>query len=119
MENGIDNNLVSLLVRKEITRLYKGFLETIEDLKQENSMLIDKVARHCAPEFAEDINYFTEEKHNHLRKRVLDDGNQAIREIDNCLNLFDYNINKEKVQQAVQKKIVKKFVVNSVLEIKE
>ena len=121
MERGIGDNLISIFVNKEITKLYKSFLETIEDLKQENRTMVNKVAKHCAPEFAEDINYFNNEKHNQLRKRILDNANDTIRNVSSYVDLFDSTLNENKLQVAAEQKrmIVKKFTTSVPLEIIE
>jgi len=114
MEQGVADNLISLFIHKEVTKLYKSFLDTIEDLRQENKTMIDKVAKHCAPEFAEDINYFNNEKHSQLRKRVLDNGNDTIRTVSAYVDLFDSTINEERVKKASEQKrtIVKRFTTS-------
>jgi hypothetical protein len=121
MERGIGDNLISIFVNKEITKLYKSFLETVEDLKQENRTMVDKVAKHCAPEFADDINYFTNEKHNQLRKRILDNANDVIRNISSYSDLFDSTLNEKRLKEAVEQKriIIKRFTTSTPLEIME
>jgi hypothetical protein len=115
MEQGTGNNLIALFCHKELTQLYKGFLATIEDIREENKSMIAKVAKHCAPEFAEDINYFNDGKHSQLRKRVLDQSNDAIRNVSAYVDMFDSTINEERVRQASQIKITFKVTTHSTL----
>lgn len=115
MGQGIGDNLISLFIHKEVTELYKSFLRTIEDIRKEHDNMKDKVAKHCAPEFAEDINYFNDSKHNQLRKRVLDNANETIRNIGSYVEMFDSTINEEKVRAAAGRKVVKRFTTNSIL----
>ena len=112
MEQGTADNLISLFCHKEIVKLYKGFLSTIEDLKLENKIMIDKVAKHCAHEFANDINHFTDERHGQIRKRVLDQGNETARNISAYTEMFDSRINEAKVSSATKRVIVKRFTTS-------
>ena len=93
----VDNDLISLQLEKEISNLFKYFLETLEDLK--NSQKI------------------TEEQFNVFRKKTLDKGNDCERNILQFINYFDFQINKEKVQEATSKRITKRFCTNSVLSV--
>ena len=38
------------------------------------------------------MNYFTSEKYDHIRKRILDSGNDCIREIEKVLDIFSESI---------------------------
>jgi energy-converting hydrogenase A subunit M len=93
--NTPENNLIAIQVHKELTSLYKEFLEIIEDIKLNNPSI-------------------TPEQYEHLRKRVLDKGNDKIRTLTYFLDFFDFSINKEKVEEAAKQKrqIVKKVVIN-------
>lgn len=97
--NTPENNLLTIFISKEITSLYKSFLENLEDIKIE-----DKI---------------TNEKYERLRKRVLDSGNETSRKILQFLEFFDFQINKEKLEAAAkQRYIIKKFVTSGPVELK-
>ena len=71
----MDNNVNSFLkfqVRRKVTNLYKNFLFILEDLK--------------------DKEYNSEEDYQRHRKRVLDYGNDAIREIEETLDSLEVRI---------------------------
>jgi hypothetical protein len=91
--NTVENNLIFIQVNKEVTSLYKDFLEIIEDLKITNPSI-------------------SETQYEHLRKRVLDKGNDKIRTLNHFLDFFDFIINKDKVEEAAKQKrsIIKKVV---------
>ena len=57
--------------KRKILNLCKGFLMLLEDVDTENSIPV--------------------EKYQKIRKRVLDYGNDAIRELDEHLGNFDIN----------------------------
>jgi hypothetical protein len=70
MEKENVKDFLQFQVRRKVTNLYKNFLFILEDLK------------------AEQYNV-TDEAYQHHRKRVLDYGNDTIREIDECLKSLD------------------------------
>lgn len=85
----VENNLISLQVEKEITSLFKFYLEELEQLKLDP------------------------EKHDLLRKKILDHGNDTIRNILMFLGYFDFQINTQKVEEAAKQKIVYKKTIIS------
>jgi len=108
-----ENNLITIFTHKEITLLYKTFLEVIEDLRGDTEIMLSKVASKD-PQFAKDINFFTPAKYEQLRKRVLDQGNECFRRLAAFLDFFDFIINKEKVEEeARHKRITTKKIVTS------
>lgn len=114
-----ENNLITVFTSKEITLLYKTLLEIIEDLKNDQKIMLDKVATKNGQEFVTDINPFTTEKFEQIRKRILDSGNECSRRLISFLDFFDFVINKEKVEGMAKQKrqIVKKFVTSSCLTV--
>jgi hypothetical protein len=91
--NTPENNLITIQVHKELTSLYKDFLEIIEDLRLQNPSI-------------------TPDHYEHIRKRVLDKGNDRIRNLVYFLEFFDFVINPTKVEDAAKQKrsVVKKVV---------
>lgn len=78
-----------------------------------------KVAEKHGTEYARDIDNFTQDKYEQVRKRILDNGNECLRQMNQFLDFFDFQINKEKVEKAAsQKRIVKKFITSGPIEIK-
>jgi hypothetical protein len=109
-----EDNLISVMTNKEITKLYKTLLEIIEDLQKDHDIMLKKVATKNNKEFAENINYFTSEKYEQLRKRILDSGNECDRNLLNFLSFFDSTINAQRVNEAAsnnqQRVIYKKSI---------
>lgn len=96
-----EDNLIKIQTDKEITRLYKHFLEIIEDIRNQ------------CPEC------LNQDRYEHIRKRVLDSGNETSRQLVAFLEYFDFSINKERVQDAMnQRKVIKKVVTSAPLVIK-
>ena len=84
-----ENNLIKIQVEREIKSLFKYYLETLEELK------LDK------------------EQHDILRKRILDHSNDTIRELLNFLHFFDFNINVNKLNEAVKDKPIYRKTISS------
>jgi hypothetical protein len=112
--NSPEDNLISIQTSKEVTRLYKSLLELLEDVKNDHEIMLKKIADAHGQDFANQVNYFTQDKYEQLRKRILDNGNECGRQLLSFLEYFDFTINKEKVEEAAkQRRVVKKFVTNS------
>ena len=54
----------------------------IEDLKHDHEIMLKKITENSSKDFAENIDYFSDDKYNYIRKKILDAGNDAIRNID-------------------------------------
>jgi hypothetical protein len=61
--NRPEDNIIVVQSSKEITRLYKTFLEMLEDLYRDNQIMLEKVSSKTSPEFSESINYFNHAKY--------------------------------------------------------
>jgi hypothetical protein len=75
--------------------LFKSFLVLIEDLHTENQIAFHKLKKHL-PEHTDIINqanYFDEDKMQYLRKKILDMGNESIRDSQNDLEKFTVKFN--------------------------
>ena len=115
--NTPENNLITVFTAKEITLLYKTFLEIVEDLRTDHKVMLEKITKQHGEQFAHDINYFTTDKYEQLRKRVLDQGNECSRRMINFLDFFDFIINQAKVEEAAKQKrtCVKKIITTPVV----
>jgi hypothetical protein len=82
-------DLLSFQVHRNIINLYKRYLNLIEDLQEEHLNMLNKLNSKIDQETLKNVDYFDENKYNYLRKRVLDLGNETIREIDKTLDLFE------------------------------
>ena len=81
-EEGIDgdiiNNFFAFQTRRKVTNLYKQFFFILEDLQADGMKI-------------------PEEQHQRIRKRILDLGNDTIRELEEYFEKFvEYNNNKQK-----------------------
>lgn len=117
--NTPENNLIVVFTQREITALYKAFLEVIEDLQNDHRIMLGKVSEKSGADFARAIDFFTSEKYEQIRKRILDQGNECSRKMISFLDFFDFIINKDKVEEAARQKrqVVKKVVISSPLMV--
>lgn len=73
--------------------LFKSFLVLIEDLHTDNQISFNKLKKNL-PEHSSIIdqaNYFDNEKMQYLRKKILDMGNESIRDSNTDLERFTIN----------------------------
>ena len=88
--------LLIFQINRGIVNLYKKYFLIIQDLKQEHETLLEKVAQETSPDFPQKIDYFTEDKYNYIRKKILDAGNDSIRELEKTLEVIDVRFKDEK-----------------------
>lgn len=69
-------------LNRNVISLYKKYFEMIDDLRQEHKLMLMKMEKSSSKEFVENIDYFSEDKYNYIRKKILDSGNDAIRNIE-------------------------------------
>ena len=73
MDNGKTKDFLIFQLRRKIVNLYKNYLFILEDMKKDGY----------------DI---PEEEYQRIRKRILDYGNDTIREIEENLENFDIEL---------------------------
>ena len=117
--NTPENNLITVFTHKEVTLLYKTFLEVIEDLRSDHQIMLSKLAIKGGDEFAKNIDFFTSAKYEQIRKRILDQGNECSRRLIAFLDFFEFVINKEKVEDAAKqiRVVTKKVIISSVMGV--
>jgi hypothetical protein len=94
MEQGKLKELLEFQVNRNIINLYKTFLIVLEDMHDQHAIEFKKL-KNALPENEELINqadYWTEDRMEFLRKKVLDQGNDAKREIIGQLEKFNLTI---------------------------
>jgi len=80
-------------VNKSTKVLFKGFLVLMEDLYTEHQIHFNKLKKEL-PEhqpLIEQADYFDQDKLQYFRKKVLDIGNESIRESNSDLEKFTIN----------------------------
>lgn len=82
-----EGNIIALQTSKEVTALFKHFLEILEEVEKDP------------------------EKYAALRKKVLTHGNDTVRQLTEFLSYFDFQINKERLEEAVKEKVTHKKII--------
>jgi hypothetical protein len=105
-DNGLmdSRKAVQFIVQRNITRLFKTLLDVVDDMRMQNAGMLTKVSRKTSNQFIQDINYLTPMTLEHVRKRVLDLGNESIREINSTLEAFDFTVNENKLEELLENK---------------
>ena len=82
---------INAIYSRNTKLLFKSFLVLIEDLQNDHSLHFAKLKK-ALPDKYENVidqaNYFDEDKLQYLRKKILDMGNESIRESENILEEF-------------------------------
>jgi hypothetical protein len=97
--NGI-KNVISFQIHRNVVNLYKRYFEITEDLLTEHRLFVSKVQAKLKSSGLDidlkELDYFSEEKFNQIRKKILDAGNDATRELDKALEFVDINLKQKK-----------------------
>ena len=91
MDQGQLNELLEFQVNRNIIHLYKTFLIMIEDLEDEHRRSFRKL-KDAIPQSSsliDQADYLDDEKMEYMRKKILDQGNQSLREIIAQLEKFN------------------------------
>lgn len=75
-------------LKRVITSLFKNFLVSADDIRQEHLAVLSKVEGQFPKEFIENLNYLDLPRYSRLRKKILDSGNDSLREIHTILEDF-------------------------------
>ena len=75
----------------EISRLFKTMLAMVEDMKKDHDFHYQKLYENSPEKYhavIDTANHFTPEKVNWIRKRILDFGNESIRNLGSELDNY-------------------------------
>ncbi len=87
---------VQFQLHRNVINLYKSFFSIIEDLTHEQVALIKKVKEKHEVDIG-DLNFFTKDKYSHIRKKILDSGNDTLRDLDKNFELLDITLKSDKI----------------------
>ena len=90
-----ENNLITLQVERELINLFKFYLEVLEEVEPDK------------------------EKYAVLRKKVLGRSNDSIRQLSQFLEYFDFQINNQKLEEALKnnRASYKKIIIGSLISV--
>jgi len=97
----MDNNqkvkeYVCFHMHKSLVNLYKKYLILIEDLREDHESMIYKISNTIDEDTLKKLDYFDDLKYNYLRKKILDIGNETIREIEKSFDFIKMEFEDEK-----------------------
>ena len=72
-------------IHRNIVNIYKQQLVSLQDLVIEHEQMITKLEKYVDKKTLKDVNYLDQKKYNHLRKKTLDVGNEAIRDFEKSI----------------------------------
>jgi len=97
MRQNIDlGNLLQFQIDKDITYLYKRFLEELEALKTAQAVTLEKLEKELPTQYHSLLrtsHFFDEREYAFRRKRVLDAGNETKRNIAQQLSQISVVLN--------------------------
>lgn len=98
MESSKDNirEYILFQIHRNIVSLYKRYLNIVEDLQEEHINMLNKLNKKTDLETLKNVDYFDENRYNYLRKKILDLGNETIREIEKNFEFLKLDIKNEK-----------------------
>ena len=73
---------VSFQIHKSLVNLYKRYLNLVEDIQEDHKSMLEKLNNKIDSNTLKNIDYFDNNRYNYLRKKILDIGNESIREIE-------------------------------------
>lgn len=94
MDKGQLKELLEFQINRNIINLYKSFLIIMEDMQDQHEGSFRKLKINL-PDHVDLINqadYWDESRMDFMRKKILDQGNDALREIINQLEKFNLTI---------------------------
>jgi len=104
MEKGNVNmkDVMSFQIHRNIVNLYKRYFEITEDLLGEHKDFISKIESRLTNLGLDvekvnirEIDYFTDKKFSQIRKKILDVGNDATRELDRTLEFVNIDLKEQ------------------------
>ena len=96
-------------LQRNIINLYKRYIIITEDLRKDHKTMLSKAEKETSKEFVENIDYFNDDKYTHIRKRILDSGNEMCRDLERHFELLDLELDSDKIDN------LRKFKLSEVL----
>lgn len=98
-----EQKILHFQLTRLISVLFKNYIFLAEDLREQHAQMLEKIDL-LLPESERDkldlVDYFDEAKYQHIRKRILDLGNGAMRECDVILGQYEISFKKKRSSQG-------------------
>ena len=104
VKEGADlKDIISFQIHRGVVSLYKKYFEITEDLLSEHKVFLSRLGDKAensgvdsiAPLLRE-LDYFTEERYSQIRKKILDAGNDSVRELERALDFVEIKLKESK-----------------------
>lgn len=94
MESNEDKlkSFVHFQIQRNVIALYKKYINLIEDMQEDHLNMLNKLNSKVDLETLKNVDYFDENKYNYIRKKILDSGNETIREIERNLEKLNFTL---------------------------
>lgn len=90
-----DQEIIHFQIKRLIIALFKNYLNLADDVHGQHQHMLEKIESLLLEENKDKlylVDYFDEEKYNLIRKRILDLGNDAIREMEQIIDRYDIEL---------------------------
>ncbi len=84
--------------KRLITKIFKTQLMVLEDLRFQHEEALKNLD--LSPQQTESLNYLDFTRYSLLRKRILDNGNEGIRDLENFLDNFDFKLKNKDIEMV-------------------
>ena len=85
-------DFVFFQIQRSIVLLYKRYINLLEDMQEDHVNMLNKLNSKIDLQTLKNIDYFDENKYNYIRKKILDNGNETIREIEKSLEKLNFKL---------------------------
>lgn len=94
MESNEDKlkSFVHFQIQRNVIALYKKYINLIEDMQEDHINMLNKLNSKVDLQTLKNVDYFDENKYNYIRKKILDSGNEAVREIERNLEKLNFTL---------------------------
>ena len=75
-------------------------MSSVEDLKYQHLVALKRLKHELSDEQIEMLNYLDTHRYIMMRKRILDNGNETVRDLHNLLENFDIQIKDNKQEKG-------------------
>tara|TARA_Y100001934_G_scaffold279323_2_gene382759 strand:- start:4987 stop:5409 length:423 start_codon:yes stop_codon:yes gene_type:complete len=101
-ENGDELDVQEYILfhlKRSQTNLFKRYLGITEDLLKEHKIMLKKIEDETSKDFSKNIDYFTEDKYNYIRKKILDIGNESLRDLERHMEMLAIKLNEDTIKK--------------------
>ena len=119
LDSGEIKEFVSFQIHRHIVNLYKKYIVIAEDLHQEHQNFTHKVQDATSNTFVKNIDYFDEKKYNYVRKKILDAGNETIRDVEKIFDVLDVSLDSQKMDELRLSDLTKSLKIEGRLNEKD